>query len=350
MSINFTTKTHEVQFPEEMRLSDRVMDRTKYRYDSNWAFCRFDDPEIIGGRFGFGRGLLMASDFGFSEDVPGTKPSTGLRVEILTTRGAYLFIDYEKYPDEALLFDEAFHHELKDGEQEMISMDSYPEVHWKMASADGCLKVDFILSPIKIITLPDNILKSSTFSMWMAICKATGKVTIDGRTKEVTGSIFYDHPRITGEKHDVKEFGCYLYTPIRLSDGSHFAGYIADYFDGERIDGYSFGYYVDNKSNVSVYEGISLSNLHFDEDSQVAMFDTVFKNDHSTITIHGEGENCPVLRTWGTGNTSLSKKDNRVFPQPFSVDFVRRMDGEETHLTGSGVTEYVQNAKRSFDR
>jgi hypothetical protein len=350
MSINFSTKTHDILNPDEMPLQDRILDRSKYRYDSNWAFCRFDDPEIIGARFGFGRGLMLASDFGFSEDTPGMKPSTGLRIEILTTKGAYLFIDYDKYPDEALIFDNQFHHCLVDGNQEMIHMEGFPEIRWKMASADGFAMIDFVLSPFKIITLPDNILRKSTFSMWMAICLAKGKITLDGQEKDLSGSIFFDHPRISAEEHDVKDFGSYLYTPIRLSDGSHFVGYYSDFLDGERNDDYSFGYYIDKDSNVSVYKGTSLTNLHFSVEWQVKTFDVTFENKNSEIRFSGKEENYPVLRTWGTGNNHLIKKDNRVFPQPFTVEFVRTVNGIPTHLTGCGVTEYIQNNNKSFER
>lgn len=348
MPVNFSTAKHAATEPANMKPSDIEMNRQLYRYDSNWAFCRFDHPEIIGGRFGFGRGIMFPSDYGWPGQDPSAS-STGLRIELLTTKGAYLYIEYEKYRDDQLEFDTGtFRHLLRDNGRDIINVQGFPDILWEMESEDGFVKVDFSVKPLKVLTLPDNILARTIFSMWLAVCRAQGTITVNGISAAVNGAFFLDHPRLTAARNDIKEFGSYLYTPIALDDGSYFMSYYSDFLDGSQNHGYCFGYYMDQSRNVSVYEGKSISDLCFTAENQVKRVNLVFENDSSTIELFIKGEEYPVLRTWGTGSIPRRKADNRVFPQPFAADFIMTGAGAKTNLTGKGITEYIKNEKRPF--
>lgn len=349
MDTHFTTKVHEVTDPSDMKAADLRMDPSLYIHEGNWAFCRFDHPYLIGARIGFACGESFNEDRGWSIASPEdeTVRNSFCRIEVIAKKGSYLFSHVGK--DEDLHLDNSeFSHIMQGNGRELLRVQQYPDMHWKMASAEGDIQVDVIVQPLVFVTLPDNIQKTTTFSMWIAPCRLHGMITIDGEATAVTGTAFLDHPRLTRRKNNPGKFGSYLYTPVMLEDGSFFFSYYSDFIDGKQNDDYFFGYLIDPNLQVSYYRGKSLANLRFTTENQVERAELVFANEHSEIHLSIKEEYFPIRRSSGNGNPTSGKKDYLIYPQLFTADFLRKESPGESRLTGKGLLEYVQSEMREY--
>ena len=83
-SISFIGEAGSLIDPFDFERSNITIDDKKFDCNGNWAFCRFDDPYIIGARFGFSRGFVSGKDYGFENDQH--KNGTSVRIEILTSK------------------------------------------------------------------------------------------------------------------------------------------------------------------------------------------------------------------------------------------------------------------------
>ncbi len=348
MKTNFSTAVGEVTLPSDMKMSDLVMDPGKYSYEGNWAFCRFNHPHLLGGRIGFSRGEDSSEDIGW--DTPDWKPAgrdSHYRIEILSRDGGYLY-SYSGDEQDITIRSGVFSHAVHGADRELLSVEGYPEMHWKMASPEGSMDVDVMMEPLVFVTLPDNIQKNTTFSMWLVPCRLHGQVTIDGKTEDVQGTAFLDHPRLKKQNNSPREFGCYLYTPVLLDDGTYFFSYYADFIDGEQNKDYSFGYHVDANLNVSSYRCVSMRSLQFTGEHQVERADMVFANDDAEIHLSIREEYLPVKRAWGSRVASMDKRKYIAYPQLFTAEYAYRDASGESRQPGRGLLEYVQSDKRQF--
>ena len=347
-SPNFEGAIGQPMQPAEFPLSNRVTDNKKYALDGNWAFCRFDDPEIIGARFGWNRGYYCGTDYGFSGDQP--DDGCAMRVEILTRKGAYLWIENNQYkaPD-IIIPPNKYQHNLACNGRDILNLTGWPAIQWKMSSNDGFLAIDFTLKPKTVLILPDNVSRSMRFSMWLAVCPLSGIVTIGSIKKEIRGMAFYDHPRITREKNVLPEFGSYNYVPVWFSDDSCFFSYYSETSDGRRNDSYSFGYYLDRSGVITEYRPDGIQSLTFDSDDQIETCSGAWVSGNTRLSINIRSEPVGVKRAWGTGSIPQTRKDNRVFPLPFLCTAVLAEDGGNRELSGAGLNEYVRSPKMLFN-
>src|SRR5207245_163477 len=108
---------------------------------------------------------------------------------------------------------------LANENHEIFRVSGWPQMTWHFESDDREAEVDMRLEAQNVTILPDCILERNLFAMWLAICRADGTVRFRNKRTRVTGTAFYDHPRINMIKNQVPPFGWYLYTPMRFSDG-----------------------------------------------------------------------------------------------------------------------------------
>ncbi|MDD5677405.1 MAG: hypothetical protein PHW60_05345 [Kiritimatiellae bacterium] len=324
--------------------ANRITDKSRYALDGNWAFCRFDDPDIIGARFGLNRGFMNSTDYGFPVDQP--DDGCALRVEILTREGAYLWIENNKYKAHDIhIPPRSYQHTLAVAGRDILKLSGWPVIRWSMSSDDGFLAIDVVLDPKTVVILPDHVLKNSRFSMWLAVCALRGSVTMGDSKKNIRGMAFYDHPRITRERNDVPEFGTYNYIPVRFNDGSCFISYYGETADGRRNDSYSFGYYLDRRGLVSEFKPDGIQTVTFDADDQLATCSSAWKSGSQRLSIGIRSEPIGVKKAWGTGNVPQTLKENRVFPLPFKCAAVIAENGVCKTISGVGLNEYMRNPK-----
>lgn len=343
-SPNFIGSIGKQISPADFPLANIVTDSSKYALDGNWAFCRFDDDEIIGARFGWSRGFYGMTDYGYPMDQP--DDGCGVRIEIVTRDGAYLWIEQEKYnaQDISIPQDE-YKHSLTDKGHKVIELEGWPAVRWKMSSDDGFLSIDANLCPSAVFILPDSILRKSRFSMWLAVCSFQGLVKIGGREKTVRGTAFYDHSRITRENNDAAEFGSYNYLPIWFEDNSYFICYYSEQYDGKRNDGYSFGCHIDSDRTFSEFEPDGEQTISFDEDNQLKTCSSKWKSGDVTLTINVTAEPVGIAKAWGTGAVPQTLAENRVFPLPFKCFAEITQKGIRRSIVGKGLNEYIRNPR-----
>ena len=330
---------------ENFPFSNIVTDKSKYVSDCNWAFCRFDDDEIVGARFGITRGFLGSTDYGFAADKP--EDSCELRVEVVTRDGAYLWIEDTKYKAADITIPpNEYQHALFDHGEEILHLSGWPVITWKMSSSDGSLKIAATLQPKSLFILPDSLLRSSRFSMWIAVCSISCVITIDGKQKEVQGTAFYDHPRIIRERNSVPEFGSYNYLPVWFNDGSYFVSYYSEIVDGTRNDNYTFGYSIDSSGSFREFQPDGIQSITFDEDDQLKTCASRWRCGQTTLSIAVTAEPIGVKRVWGSRNVPKTRKDNRVFPLPFNCVATIDDGAVRREIQGVGLNEYIQNPKR----
>jgi hypothetical protein len=219
--------TGEILAPEEFPLANISPDPGRYTYEGDWLFCCFDDPRIWAARIGFGQGGFRWDDYGLPISVEARVPLS-YRIEVISSTGieACLYSGkFERPPVEVSPHARRFHHDGND----LFHITGWPEMHWRFQSPDGSLAADLEISPRSMVVWPDCIMPHNTFAMCIGACDVRGTVN----STRVTGSAFYDHPRVLVEDNNVAPFGWYLYAPLRFQDHSMLAAYHME--DGQGI-------------------------------------------------------------------------------------------------------------------
>ncbi len=317
-----------------------LMDDSRYDYEGNWAFCRFDSDELLAARFGFGRGPFDGRDYGGAKPP---SPSWNLcHIELVARDGAILWLGDGRYDgrDVASAKDRMDLRLSGDG-REIFHIEGWPRMKWKMASHDGELTVDLDLALDTATVLPDCVMPSNRFAMWLATGTISCRARFGARSLEARGTVFLDHPRTTLEKNAVPPFGCYLYTPLRVEDGSKLVGYWCLDGNGDMVRDYSFGLWLDPEGKSTWLSCQNLEELAFDEDRHPCRWRQRWEGPGIEIEVDSRVLPSPILKVWGGPEIPKTRRDNMVFPLVFDSNLVIRQGGSERRARGGGFAEFV---------
>jgi hypothetical protein len=320
--------------------SNYVIDDSLYDYEGNWAFCVFDSDDVYAARFGFGRGMIDLSDYGSTERID--KDFLMLHIELMTRDGAVLWIGTGKFKaGEVVIKPGEFDHALVSEGREIFCIAGWPESRWNMQSDDAEVEVDAHLAIVNTTILPDCVMPNNLFAMWVAVCRIDGSVRFREKVVPIKGTAFFDHPRINVRRNAVPQFGWYLYTPTRFSDGSCLISYYTEDAVGSRVDYYSFGLYIDATGESHWLRGTSMQSLTFDSDGKPESWITSWHSEEIDISCRSTVRGTSILKAWGGGSVPQTRKDNGNIPLVFEADAIVRMDEVETAVHGRGIAEYL---------
>jgi hypothetical protein len=315
------------------------IDRSRWDYEGNWAFCLFDNPACPAARFGFGLGNFDARDYG------GAKPKEAFlwpQIEIMTRDGAVLWIPGTTYdPDSMRIAKRGFGTRVQAGQRDILRLTGWPNMHWQLASADGTAAVDMRLEVQNVTILPDCIMPRNRFAMWVCICRARGELRHGRKRFRVSGTAFFDHPRIAMVKNRVPTFGWYLYNPIRLSNGAHLISYFAKDAHGRCLPDYCFGLYLEPSGRTRWLRTETAHDLKLDADGRLKSWRTAWRGEDFVATATAVVRDTAVLKAWGHAGTPRTRKDYGNIPLVFDAQLEVRKDGRKQALSGTGLAEYM---------
>ena len=324
--------------------SDLMIDDSHYDYEGNWAFCVFDGDEAPAARFGFGRGMVDLADYGGSL---GSKSFLMLHIELMLQAGAALWLGTGRHTaSEVAISADRMENRLRTGDRTILDISGWPVMRWQMESDDGEAAVEMTFTANVVTVLPDCIMQHNYFAMWLAIAEARGEVRFGETRVPVSGTAFYDHPRIIVKTSDVPVLGWYLYTPIRMSDGSHFIAYYAQDQSGARIDYYSFGAYFDPQGNATWFPEARLYDLTFDADEKPKSWRADYSAPGMTVHLDATVRDTAILRAWGGDKVAQTRKENGNIPLVFDAKVV--INGES--VQGKGMAEYVPHGETAWNK
>lgn len=326
---------------------DYLIDDARYDYEGNWAFCVFDSDEAPAARFGFGRGMVDLSDYG---GTLAPKSFLMLHIELMLRDGAALWLGTGRHQAAGVAIDpDRMANHLQAGGRTLFDIAGWPDMHWSMTSDDGeaGVEMDFALQTVTV--LPDCIMPRNYFAMWLAIARASGELRVGDRRIAVAGAAFYDHPRVNVVRNQVAAQGWYLYTPVRLADGSHFAAYFARDIAGARIDYYSFGLLVDPAGTTTWFPQADLDILAFDADDKPARWTARYAAPGASLRLEAAVRGAAILRAWGGETVPQTRRDNGNIPLVFDA----RLEGDGDAprlLNGVGMAEYVPHGETAWTK
>jgi len=316
------------------------MNAGKYDYEGDWAFCRFDHSDIYAGRIGFGRGGFDARDYGSS-----TEPSPAmfmLHIEMLTKQGAVLWLATGRYDGRDVVtspdrLDSRFD---ADG-QRLFHITGWPHMRWAMQSDDGDIAVDMTIDLQQVAILPDAVLPSNTFAMWLSVGRIEGDCRIEGETTHLTGTAFYDHRRIRRQRNDIVPFGYYLYTPMTLADGSQLISYYSHDQANRWRDDYSFALWFRAGRPVTALRSVAMDELKFDADGQPCAWRHRWEAPGVVIEGVSRVQATSIRRVWGGPNAAPDRSANPLFPLAFDSELAIREADQSRRTTGRGLAEWI---------
>ena len=330
--------------PTDFPSSNYIIDDSKYDYEGNWAFCRFNSEAILAARFGFGRGMLDLSDYG-ANIVP-SKSYLWLHIELMTSEGAVLWLCTEKFKAEMVAIKkDSLDIEFVYGRHEIFSIHGWPQMKWHFESDDREVEISMEFNIRNVTILPDNIMPLNLFAMWLAFCDINGSIRINGKQIQVTGTAFYDHPRINVQYHEVPTFGWYLYTPMRFSDGSYLAAYYTETADGDAVDYYCFGLYIDNTGKSIWLEKTKITSIAFDDDNKPKSWVMQLDGREMEITIDACVTDTSISKIWGNPIVPKTRKENGNIPLVFDCEVKIAKNNVSNVVTGEGLAEYIRHAR-----
>jgi hypothetical protein len=289
--------------------------------------------------------MLDLSDYGL--DVPVSKSFLWLHIELMTEEGAALWLCTEKFKaEEVLMKSDAMDVRLARAAHEIFSLQGWPKMNWHFESDDREVEVDMQLEIMNVTILPDCIMPRNFFSMWLAICRAEGELAFQNKRIKVSGTAFYDHPRINVRKSSVPQFGWYLYTPMCFRDGSYLACYYTEDAQARIVDYYSFALYVDANGNGAWLGATELTDITFDDDDKPKTWRMNCRGRKLNIEVRANVRDTTILKAWGGSSVPGTRKENGNIPLVFDCDAELRTDETSKKMSGGGLAEYVARAKR----
>lgn len=319
--------------------SDVRIDPAKYDYEGNWLFCVFDGPELFAARLGFGRGGFDGVDFGGTSAVDPQK--LFFHLELLTDRGAIVFVDQDHRASQIVQGDGPMDVTLDSSERRLISISGWPEMTWQFQSPDGDAEIQMSVSGRRGVVLPDLLIKHNRFAMWVNVCQARGQARFGKRVMTFQGAAFFDHPRINLETIDTTHLRTLLYTPMTLSDGSCLLTYRTTDTSGANRKGYCFAWLLDAQGVGHWMTMKSFEMAPVDADGKPVSWHGVWAGKSMTIDVTGRVHGTNILRSWGRKDAPQTRAANDNLPLWFTADVVVTGENVTKTLTGRGVAEYI---------
>jgi len=331
--------------PETFPAGNLLMDPSRYDYEGNWVFCRFDGHDVTAGRIGFGAGQFDGSDYGGKLFDPGLF----YHLEFVTKKGAVLHLNSRYKASDVKSDPYRVHVRIAPSNNTLLEFEGWPVMNWRVVADDGRAEFAARLTPLAVTILPDTLLPSNRFSMWLTVGRIEATVRFDDESWNLTGSFFYDHPRIVITNTGAAPFGSYLYMPQRLSDGSHLAAYFTRDRNTERVDRGSYAIHFDTTGQITMLPDAEQHAIAFDDDGHPNRWRHTFRSDEMRIEADTTAHNDRDMHIWGS-DAPPARRDNRVFPLVFDSDISINRGGTTSQLRGEGMAEFVRHPELPLDR
>jgi hypothetical protein len=114
--------------------------------------------------------------------------------------------------------------------KDIFFISGWPQMNWHFQSVEGDAEANLDFSLRNVTGLPDCILPHCVFSMWETMSEVKRFVRFKDQKTEVTGKVFFDHPRIINQRNEMIPRHRYFYTTMYLEDGSGIFSYHAEGF------------------------------------------------------------------------------------------------------------------------
>ena len=321
----------------EVAPSDYLIDASRYQSEGNWAFCHFESDEVPAIRLGFERGGFNP---GAVERTP--RPTyLQLHLEVMTREGALFWLPSGIYgAEDVVSAPDRLDVRLEVGRQEVFRLNGWPSIACHFRSVDGDLEVNLTFDLKLVSVLPDALLPHCVFAMWESMGRAYGEARYRDHTVTLDGTVFFDHPRVIERPHAVTSRRMYIYTTLRLEDGSGLFGYYALDALGLPIDGYCFCVYVDAAGNSRLLADGVLERLELDEDDIARGWDISWRNPSLVLGADVAVRPGPIRRSWGSPSAPQTRREFGFPPLVLDASVRIQEAGATRVLRGSGLAEY----------
>ena len=326
--------------PAQFPAGNYLIDDTRYDYEANWAFCRFDDDQVFAARFGFGRGRFDTRDYGIVNEP--SRSFLFVHVDVMTRNGAFLWTGSDRFTaQQVVMTAREVDRRLVVNQSEIFRVQGWPEMGWRFRSDDGEIEVDMRFDPANVTILPDLTMQHFLFAMWLAAGRVEGVVRFGESRRHVSGTMFFDHPRINVQSNDAAPFGWYIYTPMRFQDGSCLAGYFTRDAAGRIREDYSFGLYIEAGGRSHWLQQTKLDEFQFDEKGQPRSWRQHWRGADITLVTTSQVKPTSILKAWGGLSMAQSDEESRNIPLVFDTE-ARIVRGDQPfRVDGGGVAEYL---------
>jgi len=327
-------KTYAAEsFPKE----DYVIDGSRYDSEGNWAFCRFESDEVYAARMGFEKGGFNITEKQLSTD----KALLQLHLELMTRDGAVLWLPTGTFDADALISDsEQMDIRLSHEGRDIFSISGWPRMNWHFQSVEGDAEANLDFTLQNVTVLPDCILPHCVFSMWETMGDVGGFVRFKDRKIEVSGKVFFDHPRIINQRNNVVPRHLYLYTTMYFEDGSGIFGYHAEDKSGKPLSYYCFGIHIDPLNQGKFLADADMQELKFDENNLPASWRLEWADRDYRIDLEVTVKPATLLQSWGSTLAPKTLKDFIILPLILDGTVSVRTKGGGKTLRGYGLAEY----------
>jgi hypothetical protein len=259
----------------------------------------------------------------------------------MTQEGAVLWLATGRYRAEQVISDpEKMDIRLSVGDRNVFSILGWPRMRWHFQSDDKEIEVDMVFDVRRVAILPDSVWPHNVFAMWWADGAAEGTVRYRNKSKLVRGSVFYDHPRLTVERHPVTLRQWYIYTPMRFCDGSSLVSYYAEDIEGKPIADYCFGLFIDTKGDSTWLPNAGVNDLEYDDDGLPRSWKLVWPGASHIRELKVSVAETSILRSWGAPSAPQRRKDFNYIPLVLCGKCLLKKSGEDIELPGVGLAEY----------
>jgi hypothetical protein len=317
---------------------DRGFDPARFPSEGCWAFCAFDNDEILAVRMGFQKGSFNITPV----DRPPDPGLLQLHLEVITSEGAILWLPTGQYPaGEVVVGAGSPAARLARGGREIFRIDGWPEVEWAFRSDDGELEVRLATRVESVSILPDCLLPWSVFAMWESLGETRGTVRHRDRTVAVSGAMFMDHPRVIRRQSPVVPRTMYLYTTLALEGGGGLYGYHAVDASGAPVGYYCFGIFVDPSGRGWFLPRAAITGPSRDSHGLPRSWTLDWKGDGVEVRADIVTRDSSILRSWGSPRAPRSVDEFSIIPLVLSgTASISGAGGGRRTVRGRGLAEY----------
>jgi hypothetical protein len=261
----------------------------------------------------------------------------------MTAEGGYLWVPTSRFDARTLeTATDAKHVRLRQEGRELLLIRGWPTMEWHIGSDDDELDVHLQVDARTVTVLPDALLPHVVFGMWETVARARGEVRVGRSVHRVEGHVFYDHPRVLRERHDVLPRQRYLYTTLILQDGSALFGYHAEDVGGRTIDDYCFGVLVDPSGRGTFLPLARTAGIELDEDGIPRSWRAAWADEETGVSVETgvRVRPLPLARGWGGPSAPASRAAYIIAPLVLDATVAVRRAGEIETRHARGLAEY----------